>query len=65
MHPWISRSPRWVRGKIARTIAARASIAAKIDAFEGEAWGETEMRALDDKVEAIKAAHTRPPSRRN
>jgi nucleolar protein 56 len=65
MHPWISRSPRWVRGKIARTIAARASIAAKIDAFEGEAWGETEMRALDDKVEAIKAAHPRPPSRRN
>ncbi len=64
MHPWISRSPRWVRGKIARTVAARASIAAKMDAFEGTPWGETEMRELEAKVEAIKAAHPRPPSRR-
>ena len=23
MHPWISRSPRWVRGKIARMLASR------------------------------------------
>jgi len=65
MHPWISRSPRWVRGKISRTVAARASIAAKVDAFEGVPWGEDEMRELDEKVEAIKAAHPRPPSRRN
>jgi nucleolar protein 56 len=64
MHPWISRSPRWVRGKIARTVAAKASIAAKVDAFDGEAWGEDEMRELEAKVEAIKAAHPRPPSRR-
>ena len=64
MHPWISRSPRWVRGKISRTVAAKASIAAKIDAFEGEPWGEQEMRELEQKVEDIRQAHSSPPSRR-
>ena len=33
--PGISRSPRWVRGKIARMLAGKISIAAKVDAFEG------------------------------
>ncbi|MBT60735.1 MAG: hypothetical protein CMA63_04185 [Euryarchaeota archaeon] len=64
MHPWISRSPRWVRGKISRTVAAKASIAARVDAFGGEPWGEPEMRLLEQKVEEIRAAHSSPPSRR-
>jgi nucleolar protein 56 len=64
MHPWISRSPRWVRGKISRTVAAKASIAAKIDAFEGEPWGEEEMRELEQRVEDICQAFPSPPSRR-
>ena len=64
MHPWISRSPRWVRGKSSRTVAAKASIAAKIDAFEGEPWGEEEMRELEQRVEEICQAFPSPPSRR-
>jgi nucleolar protein 56 len=64
MHPWISRSPRWVRGKISRTVAARASIAARIDAFGGEPWGEAEMRLLEQKVEDIRSTHSSPPNRR-
>ena len=54
MHPWISRSPRWVRGKIARTIAAKASIAAKVDAFEGEPWTKAMVEQIDQKIEEIK-----------
>lgn len=63
MHPWISRSPRWVRGKIARTIAAKASIAAKVDAFEGEPWTKEMVEEIDKKIEDIKAANPKPKRR--
>ena len=63
MHPWISRSPRWVRGKIARTMAAKASIAAKIDAFEGKPLTQEDVDLIDKKIEEIKAAHPRPNKR--
>ena len=64
MHPWISRSPRWVRGKIARMLAGKISIAAKIDAFDGESWGEAEVAKIEERVEALRAANKQPPSRR-
>ncbi len=64
MHPWISRSPRWVRGKIARTLAGKISIAAKIDAFEGEAWTEEDVLKVEQRVEAIREANKHPPPRR-
>ena len=64
MHPWISRSPRWVRGKIARMLAGKISIAAKIDAFEGEAWGEDDVAKVEQRVEALREANKQPPSRR-
>ena len=63
MHPWISRSPRWVRGKIARTIAAKASIAAKVDAFEGEPWSQAMVDVIDKKIQEIKAANPKPKRR--
>ena len=64
MHPWISRSPRWVRGKIARMLAGKISIAAKIDAFEGEPWGEDDVAKVEARVEALREANKQPPSRR-
>jgi len=64
MHPWISRSPKWIRGKISRTIAAKASIAAKIDAFEGEPWTQINLDLMEQKVESIRNAHPSPQSRR-
>lgn len=64
MHPWISRSPRWVRGKIARMMAGKISIAAKIDAFEGEPWTEDDVVKVEQRVEAIREAHKQPPPRR-
>ncbi len=64
MHPWISRSPRWVRGKIARTIAAKASIAAKVDAFGGEPWGQEAVDEIEKRIENIRAANSKPSQRR-
>ena len=64
MHPWISRSPRWVRGKIARMLAGKISIAAKVDAFEGEPWTAEQVDAVEQRVEALREANKQPPSRR-
>ena len=63
MHPWISRSPRWVRGKIARTVAAKASIAARCDAYGGETWSQEAVDAVGARVEVIRSENSKPPQR--
>ena len=63
MHPWISRSPRWVRGKIARTVAAKASIAARCDAYGGETWSQEAVDAVAARVEVIRSENSKPPQR--
>jgi len=56
MHPWISHSPKWVRGKISRMLASKVSIAAKIDAFQGEAWTEKDVEKIGKRVEVLRSA---------
>ena len=63
MHPWISRSPRWVRGKIARTVAAKASIAARCDAYGGEVWSQEAVDAVAARVDVIRNENSKPPQR--
>ena len=63
MHPWISRSPRWVRGKIARTVAAKATIAVRCDEFGGKKWDQATIDAIAERVETIRSENTSPPSR--
>ncbi|MDP6870042.1 MAG: hypothetical protein QGI21_04650 [Candidatus Poseidoniaceae archaeon] len=63
MHPWISRSPKWVRGKIARMVAAKASIAARCDAFGGELWGDEIIESVANKVELLRTENSKPPRR--
>lgn len=63
MHPWISRSPRWVRGKIARMLAAKISIAARVDAFQGTPFGQEDVDEIEAKVEAIRKEFPKPPRR--
>ena len=53
-HVFISRSPKPVRGRISRMLAARMSLAARIDAFNGTPWGEEEFRLIEERVETIK-----------
>ena len=59
-HPWISRSPRWVRGKIARMLSGRIAIAARLDEFGGQPLTMDAIDEISARVEAIRAAH---PSR--
>lgn len=63
MHPWISRSPRWMRGKIARTVAAKASIAVRCDAYGGEVWSQETVDAVAARVEVIRNENSNPPQR--
>ena len=63
-HPWVMRSPLWVRGKVARTLAGRCSIAARLDAYEGTPMTAEDVAEVEAKVLAIRAAHPRPPSRK-
>ena len=53
-HLFISRSPKPVRGRISRMFAARMSLAARIDAFNGTPWGEDELRLIEERVEKIR-----------
>jgi nucleolar protein 56 len=63
MHPWISRSPRWIRGKISRTVAAKATIAVRCDEFGGEKWSQDAFDAVANRVETIRSENSSPPNR--
>jgi|TARA_B110000908_G_C10209125_1_gene429277 nucleolar protein 56 len=63
MHPWVSRSPKWIRGKISRTLASKISIAAKIDAFEGTPWTEADVELVEIRIEEIRNNFPTPQSR--
>ena len=62
--PQVSRSPRWVRGKIARFLAGKASIAVRVDHFGGDAWGPEKIEEINKEVEEIKSKFPRPPKRK-
>ncbi len=63
-HPWISRSPRWVRGKIARMLAGKASIAVRIDEHGGQPWTQENVSDIEKSVNTIRARHPKPPSKK-
>lgn len=62
--PQVSRSPRWVRGKIARFLAGKASIASRLDHFDGEPWTESEIAEIHQLSEGIKQKFPSPPKRK-
>jgi len=62
--PQISKSPRWVRGKIARYMAGKCSIAVRVDHFDGEPWDEDRIAEINQECENIRARFPKPPSRR-
>ena len=53
-HPFISQSPRTVRGKIARLLAGKLAIAARVDAFGGEFIGDSLLREVEEKVDYLR-----------
>ena len=63
-YPDIHKSPRWQRGKVARALASKLAIAAKIDAFTGRYVGDRLNEELGKRVEEIKTIYAKPPARK-
>ncbi len=61
-HPLVHAAPRWQRGKIARAIAAKAVIAARVDVF-GKGLNETLLEKLDVRVKEIGKKYENPPEK--
>jgi len=60
-HTAIHQSPRWQRGKIARALSGKLSIAARVDAFGGTFVGEQLRDNVNKKVDEIKDRYKVPP----
>ncbi len=63
-YPDVHKSPRWQRGKIARALASKLAIAAKIDAFTGRFVGDRLNEELRKRIEEIKTIYAKPPARK-
>ncbi len=61
-HAMVHAAPRWQRGKIARAIAAKAVIAARVDVY-GEGLNETLLEKLDVRVKEIGKKYEMPTER--
>jgi nucleolar protein 56 len=57
----IHQAPRWQRGKIARALSGKLSIAARIDSFGGDFLGEKLRNDVEKKVSEIKERYKTPP----
>ena len=62
-HPDIHRAPYWQRGKIARALAGKISIAAKVDQYHGEFVGDDLNSDFAKRVEEIKRKYPDPPKK--
>ncbi len=52
-HPWLHSAPKKKRGSIARKIAAKLAIAAKVDYFKGEFIGDKLRRELEEDIRKV------------
>jgi nucleolar protein 56 len=58
-HPLVHSAPKWQRGKIARAIAAKVVIAARIDAYRGVKESSL-MSKLNERIEEIRQKYKEP-----
>jgi len=63
-HPLIHQAPRWVRGKIARTVAGKLAIAARLDAYGGADMGEKLRADVERRAAGIRRMYPSPRMRR-
>jgi nucleolar protein 56 len=63
-HPSIRGSNWWVRGKLARTVASKITIAARKDAFSNEYDPNLKLE-LDERIEEIKKSHPFPERKKS
>ena len=62
-HSLINTAPWWIRGKIARALAAKLSLAARIDYYSGEK-DPSLVEKLETKILQIRASNPRPPQKK-
>ncbi|MDA4125565.1 MAG: C/D box methylation guide ribonucleoprotein complex aNOP56 subunit [Thaumarchaeota archaeon] len=60
-HQEVHTAPKWQRGKIARTIANKIAIAARVDYYRGSEEASLKP-GLDKRIENIKEKYKEPPS---
>ena len=60
-HPLIHDAKRWQRVKIARALAGKLSIAARVDAFKGKYAGDELKADLNKRVKEVKERYPNPP----
>jgi nucleolar protein 56 len=60
----IHQAPKWLRGKIARAVAGKLAIAARMDAYGGGDKGQGLKDALEKKIVDLKGRYQSPPHRR-
>ena len=60
-HPSIHDAKRWQRGKIARALAGKLSIAARIDAFSGKYAANGLISDLEKRIDEIKERYVEAP----
>ena len=53
----------WIRGKIARVIAGKIGVAAKVDHFDGEFIGDSLSHEIEDKIKEIEEKYPNPPQK--
>ena len=62
-HQAVHTAPKWQRGKIARTLANKIAIAARVDYYRGSE--DVSIKAsLDKRLESIRERYKEPPERR-
>ena len=62
-HPEVHRAPKWQRGNIARALAGKISIAARMDQYGSEFAGDRLREDFMARVEDIKRRYPNPPKR--
>ena len=60
----IHQSPKWLRGKIARAVAGKLAIAARMDVYGGGDKGQALKEALDKKIVDLKGRYQSQPHKR-
>ncbi len=53
LHPFVSRAPKKKRGKIARLLAAKLAVAARMDYYTKEDNGKELKRELEEKIKEV------------
>ncbi|MCS7373397.1 MAG: C/D box methylation guide ribonucleoprotein complex aNOP56 subunit [archaeon GB-1845-036] len=61
--PEVHRAPRWQRGKIARALAGKLTIAARVDAFSGTYMADDLKEDLNKRIEEIKKIYANRPKK--